>query len=97
MVKVNWSFRATEELQDVYLYHAKISEKYADYLFDTIYEKSQLLVIAPQMGRIVPESSIESIREIVVLKYRVIYNYIPGNDVEILAVHHSSIPLEFRQ
>lgn len=93
MAKVTWSFQALEHLDAVGEFHAKTSEKYARYLVDTVLRKTEILERFPRTGRIVPETNMDSIRELIIHKYRIIYSLPNVDEIFILAVHPSSIPL----
>ena len=93
MAKVNWTFQALENLDEIATFHSNTSPKYANYLVDKIFQKTEMLKTFPRIGRIVPETNLESIRELIVSKYRVIYSIPNVDEVFILTVHPSSIPL----
>lgn len=69
------------------------SDSRAETFVETIIDRVFLLEQFPKMGRIVPELNIESIRELIVLQYRIIYNLTVHETVEVLAIRHSSRPL----
>ena len=92
MAKIKWTFRAQLQLDQIYEYHYQTSERYAEKLIDKIIERVELLEKFPEMGRKVLEMQDEFIREILVLNYRVGYIYIPGEDIQIITVRHSSLP-----
>lgn len=69
------------------------SDSRAETFVETIIDRVFLLEQFPKMGRIVPELNIESIRELIVLQYRIIYNLTAHETVEVLAIRHSSRPL----
>ena len=45
------------------------------------------------MGRVVPEAERDDLREVLVMRYRVVYLILPLAQVDILAVHPSALPL----
>ena len=47
MVKINWTFQALEDLDSIAEYHAANSEKYAAYLVQLIFDKTDLLTSFP--------------------------------------------------
>ncbi len=77
---VKWSDHALAQLQDIHDYIAKNSRFYAKRVSRTLVQKSLLLNDLPRLGRIVPELNEDTIRELSVYSYRVIYeiksNYI---------------------
>lgn len=93
MAKVNWTFQALEDLSDIAELLAQNSSSYASHLVKLILEKTDLLQSFPELGRVVPELKIKSIRELVIKKYRIIYMLSSDKEVNILAVRHSSKPL----
>ena len=93
MVEINWTFQALEDLSDIANFLAKNSERYATRIVNLILEKVDLLATFPQLGRVVPESNIKSIRELIIKNYRVIYAIHDKKSINILAVRHSSKPL----
>lgn len=93
MAQVNWTFQALEDVSAIAEYHEIHSERYASHLVQTFFAKAELLESFPLMGRVVPETSITSIRELIVNNYRVIYSVTNKDEVNILTVRHSSKPL----
>lgn len=93
MAKVNWTFQALEDMAEIAEYHDSISETYSSFLVDEFFSVEKQLSSFPYSGRIVPESNISSIREIIAHKYRLIYSVPSPDKVDILAVRHSSKPL----
>jgi toxin ParE1/3/4 len=88
--KVKWTNSATDDLYKLFDALSVYSDEKATSVVETIIEKVTLLESLPKMGRIVPELEIESIREILIHPYRVVYSLTVGGDVEVLAVRHSS-------
>lgn len=93
MAQTNWSEQALEELADINFRLSENSETYADFVINAILEAVDILPQVPRMGRIVPETGIETVRELIILKYRIIYFIAPSNDVSIISIRHSSRPL----
>lgn len=89
MAKVNWTFQALEDVNGIADYLSQNSESYASHIIGLIFEKSELLKSFPKLGRILPESNINSIRELIIKKYRIIYSISSKNNMDI----HSSKPL----
>ena len=71
MAKVNWTFQALEDMADIAAYHGQNSEQYSSFLIDSFFATEEQLTNFPYSGRIVPETNIPSIRELIVNKYRV--------------------------
>lgn len=91
--KVVWTRRATDDLYAIYEALSAFSDKRAEAITEEIINRVFLLENFPRMGRVVPELNIETIRELVVLQYRVVYSFTEQGQVEVLAVRHSSRPL----
>lgn len=69
------------------------SETYSEFILSSILDAVDLLEQFPLMGRIVPETNIHSVRELIIQKYRIIYFVSSSTVVNILSVRHSSRPL----
>jgi addiction module RelE/StbE family toxin len=93
MAKVIWTFQAMEDLADINHYLSQNSEKYADFIVTSILAVTEQLEQFPNSGRIVPEMRINSIRELIVSKYRIIYQIVALDSVSVLTIRHSSKPL----
>jgi toxin ParE1/3/4 len=94
MAEVNWTFQALEDVEEIAANIAQSSERYATHLVDEFFAAVDHLEQFPNAGRKVPETNLSSIRELIVLKYRIIYSLPKSNRVDILAVRHSSFPLK---
>lgn len=66
MAKVKWTFQALEDLDSIAEFLSAYSQKHANYIVDLILEKGDLLDQFPEIGRVVPEANISSIREILI-------------------------------
>ena len=82
-----------EDMADIAEYHAQSSERYAAFIIEEFFAKETQLAEFPFSGRIVPESNLSSIRELIVHKYRLIYSVPSSDKVDVVAVRHSSRPL----
>lgn len=91
--EVIWTGRATDDLYQIFESLSAYSNTRAESVIETIIDKVFLLEQFPKMGRVVPELNLESIREIVVQQYRIIYTLTANGSAEILAVRHSSRPI----
>ncbi len=89
MFKIVWSKRALNDLTDIAEYIAKDSIKYSRLTTNNLVSRCKGLINFPKKGKIVAEFNIESIREIIVGNYRIIYN-IDKSDINILTIHHSA-------
>lgn len=74
-------------------FHSRTSERYAAFLIEEFFALEEQLSSFPFSGRVVPETNLSSIREIITHGFRLIYSVPSPNDVHVLAVRHSSRPL----
>jgi plasmid stabilization system protein ParE len=74
-MKIIWSPLAIERIEEISDYIADDNPSAASKWVDSIFEKIDLLKGNPQMGRIVPELAVPSIREIIFGNYRIIYRH----------------------
>ncbi len=84
---VKWSVPARNDLKQIHDYIAKDSKFYAQNVIQEIVAKTETLTELPEIGRIVPENSDKTIRELIVYSYRLIYE-ISVAGIEILAIIH---------
>ena len=89
MVKIIWSELAIEDLKIIYDYISKDSIRYAARMIDKIIHRIDQLENFPGSGRIVPEFNNDSIREIIVDNYRIIY-LVKKDSVNITRIHHAA-------
>ncbi|TKJ23248.1 MAG: plasmid stabilization protein [Promethearchaeota archaeon Loki_b32] len=89
MVRIEWTERSLEDLNEIHDYIARDSKSYANLFVNKLYDAVQKLKEFPNIGRIVPEVNIASVREIIFQNYRIIYRNM--NDyVEIITIFHGS-------
>ncbi len=69
---VKWSRPARMDLKQIHDYIAKDSRYYAKKVVQTIVEKTEQLMVFPEIGRIVPEIDDPNTREVFVYSYRLI-------------------------
>ncbi len=91
--RLKWSEEALEDIESIASYIEKDSPFYAKSVVSKFFEKAEILQEFPELGRKVPEFNDETIREIFVYSYRLIYKL---NEEEILfaAVVHGKRLLE---
>lgn len=89
MVKIIWSEQSLEDLKNIYDYIAADSKHYARSFTERIVEFIEHLASFPKLGRRVPESDDENIREIIFKNYRIIYQINKGY-LELITVIHGS-------
>ena len=84
-MKVIWSRQSLERLSEIEDFIARDSPERAGGFVDYLIERGNSVSRNPQIGRIVPEISNPSIREIIAKKYRIIYK-VQQDTIEILTV-----------
>jgi addiction module RelE/StbE family toxin len=90
MVKINWTIQSVEDINSIAEFISRDSEKYAGLQVEMFFDYSQILESQPLAGRIVPELDKKNIRELIIGNYRLIYEIISANRIDILTVHHSA-------
>jgi len=93
MVAIIWIDQAIEDIDYIAEYISQASMKYAAATVNKIFQRAEILKTYPQAGRMVPETNNNSIRELIEGNYRIIYEIISEERIEILTVHHSARPL----
>ena len=89
MAEVRWTQQAADDLEAVCLFISRDSPRYAAVFADRVLHATHQLANFPRLGRMVPEVRDESIRELLVGSYRVIYA-LRNDAVQILTVHHGA-------
>lgn len=90
MVKLIWTDQAIHDLGDIGDYISENSEKYAKLTVKKLFERPDILKTFPQAGRIVPEKNEENLRELIEGNYRIIYEIVSTDQINILTVYHSA-------
>ena len=90
MARLNWTDQSIEDLINITDFIAKDSVKYSVIQLKRIRERAKLLRKQPLLGRVVPETNSESIRELILGSYRIIYRIISEERIDVLTVHHSA-------
>ena len=86
-LEVKWSPEATEDLESIAEYIARDSEYYARAVITEILSVSRSLAEFPGLGRIVPETGDEHIRERFIYSYRLVYRLEPDRILIVAAIH----------
>ena len=87
--RVAWTESAWQELEQAADFIARDSPRFAAALVDEVRSAASSLRRFPKRGRVLPEVGDESIRELFVKSYRLIYE-IRQDDIVILAVIHGA-------
>lgn len=84
-MKIFWTKEALLRLQEIEEYISKDNPVVAIEFVDNLISLAETLINNPEKGRIVPELSLENIRELLHKNYRIVY-LIKKNSVDILTV-----------
>lgn len=87
-MKLLWTKEAISNLHEIEKFIARDNLEAAIKFVDKLISLAETLVKYPKKGRIVPELSIEQIREVIYKKYRIVY-LIKEESIEILTVFES--------
>ena len=90
MARLNWTEISVNDLINIAEFISKDSAKYSVIQIKRIRERARLLKTQPFLGRIVPETNNEFIRELILGNYRIIYKIISEERIDVLTVHHSA-------
>jgi toxin ParE1/3/4 len=91
-VKVLWSDQSITDLEEMISYIARDSPAAARNFATKIIDATTVLETFATIGRIVPEYSDASLREILYRNYRIVYQ-LSDNTATIVTVFHGSRPL----
>ncbi|MGQ4874619.1 MAG: type II toxin-antitoxin system RelE/ParE family toxin [Promethearchaeia archaeon] len=89
MVKIEWSAKAEDDLNEIIEYIAQDSIEFAISFYEQIKEKVENLIRFPRIGRKVPEYNDPNIRELIFKNYRLIYKII-DDKIQIIRLIHGS-------
>lgn len=90
MVKVIWTKKAIDDLEDIGNFISRDSFHYASLTLTNLVNSDITIAENPKIGRMVPELNDKNIREIIKGNYRIIYQFKNNKSVYILTVFHSS-------
>ncbi|WP_066833652.1 type II toxin-antitoxin system RelE/ParE family toxin [Rufibacter ruber] len=90
MVTVAWTDQSIADINTIAEYIAANSPKFASVTVNKFFSRVRALEKQPRMGRVVPELNNEAVRELIEGNYRIIYQLVSEQQVEILTVHHSA-------
>ena len=77
-------------MANIEAYIAQASPSVARNFVNRIFEKMEQLYIHPESGRVVPEFNNKKIRELLLKKYRIVYQTVSEEEITILRVVHGS-------
>ncbi|MEO5946472.1 MAG: type II toxin-antitoxin system RelE/ParE family toxin [Chitinophagaceae bacterium] len=90
MAELIWAPSAIKDIYSIAEYISKDSIQAAENIVELFFDKALVLVNHPAYGKPVPELLNSSFREILVSRYRIIYEQIEDNNINIITVHHQS-------
>ncbi len=89
--KIIWSEQALDDLQAIVFFIAEDNSAVAETFGYRLISKVDFLARFPQIGRVVPEESDETIREIILRPYRIIYKVLAEKQfVAIVRIWHGA-------
>ncbi len=94
MANIIWTREAESWLYEIHEFIAQDSEKNADEVIRTIYEKVQLLRNNPLIGYHYKTTQEGEIRIILFVHYRIVYLTANGNLIYILGVFHGAMEID---
>ena len=96
MARLRWTPQAIEDIEAICTFIARDSDYYARIFASQIIERASTIELFPKVGRVVPESDRDDIREIIHGNYRIIYRLI-NDEAQILTGHHSARLLDLSE
>ncbi len=84
-MKIVWTERAINDLEGIEIFIASDNPEMATKFVEEILESASIISDNPQIGRIVPELSQESLRELIHKNYRIVY-LLRKKSIDILTV-----------
>jgi len=87
-LKIIYSKIALENLREIYDYIKRNSPYYAKYETQLIRSVIKKLKDNPLLGKKFEQSEDEFTRELIYRNYRIIYDLIKDNEINILSIHH---------
>ncbi|MBN1803511.1 MAG: type II toxin-antitoxin system RelE/ParE family toxin [Candidatus Lokiarchaeota archaeon] len=89
MIEIRFHPIATEDMRDIYTYHAQFSLQYADSLIEGLLNTIEVLREFPEIGRKYPEN--ELYRQLIYQNYRIIYKFDKQeNKIIVMIIVHCS-------
>ncbi len=89
MTSIVWTDQAIDDVEAIRTFIARDSVRYAALVVEQILDVVDRLARFPFSGRVVPELQNETIREVVLGNYRIVYR-VTADVVQILTVFHAS-------
>lgn len=96
MTLIVWTIQAVEDVEAIRSFIARNSVRYAALVVEQIVDAVDRLEHFPRSGRVVPELQDETIREVILSSYRIVYR-VTADVVQILTVFHASRQFGLRE
>jgi addiction module RelE/StbE family toxin len=93
MAQVRWTPQALDDLEAVCLFIARDAPRIAAVFADRAFRAMDRLGEHPWLGRVVPELEVETIREIILGNYRIIYR-VREEEIHVVTIHHGARVLD---
>ncbi len=90
MAQLIWAPSALKDIDTIAAYISKDSIQAAENIVELFFDKAEVLTKHPKFGKPVPEANDPAFREILVSRYRIIYELVNSKSVNIITVHHQS-------
>lgn len=90
MAKIIWAPSSLKDINAIAYFIALESEKAACNMVELFFEKAKILERYPLYGKPARETKSPFLREIIVSRYRKIYEVFSEEEVNILTIHHQS-------
>lgn len=90
MAEITWAPSSLKDIKSIAEFIANDSVQAASNMVALFFEKAKILERYPLIGKPVPEIKVKYLKEILVSRYRIIYEIISQDEVHILSVHHQS-------
>lgn len=91
---IHYTTRFLYEVDEQAEYLAQYSPTRASLFVNSVFRQLELLKQHPQLGRVVPESGEETIRELLFRQYRMIYRTVADDRIDVLALQSGLRPLQ---
>jgi addiction module RelE/StbE family toxin len=90
MVKVVWTDNALADLDDIGAFIQRESIRYAQLTVSTLFEAVDILETQPLVGKKLKEFKDPRLRQLIRGSYRIVYQVISLQQINIITVHHCS-------
>ena len=90
MARLIFTGPALDDLAAIATFIERDSAKYANLFLNRVFERTDILKEHPKIGRVVPETADDTIRELIEGNYRIIYKIRTNKCIEVLTIHHSA-------